>query len=164
MIIAMNTGQRWAFGVDEDTAYVWRPSGVYEIVGEALRDGVRGGVVVYQDTIGTPEVQSALMHFLTEGDQINPSTGEVIWNPEKSPCDEGPLPDSSDSVFTGVNYRTISLGVAQGPEGIPLSTYHGNRKYTSNLTQSAFIYWSISDSTFLRYSHCPWQPRSRSSS
>ena len=89
MMIAMNTGRSsWAFGVDEDTAYIWRPSGVYEIVGEAFRDGIKGGVAVYKDTIGTPEAQSALMHFLTEGDQINPSTGEITWNPDKSPCEQ----------------------------------------------------------------------------
>ena len=29
MLMAMHTNQRWAFGVDEDAAYIWRPDGVY---------------------------------------------------------------------------------------------------------------------------------------
>ena len=57
MMIAMNTGQRWAFGVDEDAAYLWRPDDVYEIVGEAMRDGTYSG----------------------ENTSHNPSTYHLVW-------------------------------------------------------------------------------------
>eukprot|EP01046_Picozoa_sp_COSAG06_P116329 COSAG06_NODE_63314_length_262_cov_1.447853_1_plen_30_part_01 len=30
-----------------------------------MRDGIRGGVVIFKDVIGTPSVQSGLVHFLT---------------------------------------------------------------------------------------------------
>lgn len=36
MVLAMQTGQKWAFGADENTAYLWKPQGLggeYEIVG-----------------------------------------------------------------------------------------------------------------------------------
>ena len=133
MIIAMNTNQRWAFGVDEDTAYVWRPNGGYEIVGEGMRDGIRGGVVVYKDTIGTPAAQSALMHFLTEGDMLDPTTGEITWNPDKMPCSPVSRVVPSDSIFSGVNYRTVSIEVAKGPEGERVV----NCKHAAHLIYSA---------------------------
>ena len=41
MMIAMQTEQRFAFGVDEDAAYIWTPEGTYELVSEAVRDGVK---------------------------------------------------------------------------------------------------------------------------
>jgi cyanophycinase-like exopeptidase len=127
MMIAMQTGRRFAFGVDEDIAYYARPGGAYEVVGTALRDGVRGGMVVYQDVTGTPEAQSGMMHFLTQGDTINPETGEITWAPDKTPCPAGPVPDASSSIFSSVNYRTISLAMSRAPAGnIPLSNFHGN--------------------------------------
>lgn len=130
MLMAMHTRQRWAFGVDEDAAYNWRPDGVYEMVGEAMRDGIRGGVVVFEGVVGTPSVQSGLLHFLTEGDTINPSTGEIIFNPDKSPCDPVEFPEPSSSVFNGspsVPYRTLSIAMSQQEEvGRPLRNFHGN--------------------------------------
>ena len=116
MLFAMQTNQRWAFGIDEDTAYLWRPDGVYEVVGEAMRDGIRGGVVIFKDTVGTPAVQSSMVHFLTEGDTINPSTGEIVWNADKTPCAPVGLPDPSNAIFNGsptVPWRTISIAMAR---------------------------------------------------
>ena len=115
MMIAMQTGRRFAFGVDEDIAYYAPAGGAYEVVGTALRDGVRGGMVVYQDVTGTPAVQSGFMHFLTQGDTIDPNTGEIVWAPDKVPCEDGPAPDSSSSIFSSVNYRTITLAMSRAP-------------------------------------------------
>jgi len=130
MVIAMQTDQRFAFGVDEDAAYTWTPEGTYEVVSEALRDGVKGGLVVFQDTKGNSQSQSGLLHFLTEGDTINPSTGEITFNEDKSPCaKKNVLPSASTSIFNGrpsVPYRTISIEMSQGPVGLTLSNYHGN--------------------------------------
>lgn len=138
MMIAMNTQQRWAFGIDEDTAYEWYPDGAaYKIVGTATRDGIRGGVVVYESTRGTSSAQSATMHFLTSGDTITPSTGEVVFNEDKTPCSAGELPEPSDAIFSGVNYRSISLDMAAGPAGQPLSNYHGNPPVEVRFTKLA---------------------------
>ena len=126
MIIAMNTGVMHAYGVDEDAAYVWRPSGEIEVICEAVRDGIKGGVVVYVNTVGTPQAQSANMHFLTEGDRFNPNTGEITYNPDKTPCEEGALPEPITNIFTGVNYRTASLQVSQGPTGGSVPNFHGS--------------------------------------
>jgi|EP01047_Picozoa_sp_COSAG01_P025432 cyanophycinase-like exopeptidase len=130
MLMAMHTGQRWAFGVDEDASYQWRPDGVYEIVGEAMRDGIRGGVVIFKDTIGTPAVQSAMVHFLTQGDTINPSTGEIVWAADKQPCATVGLPNPSNSIFDGsptVPWRTISIAMArQLGTGRVVRNFHGN--------------------------------------
>ena len=57
------------------------------------------------------------MHFLTEGDTLDPTTGEITWNPDKMPCSPVSRVDPSDSIFSGVNYRTVSIEVAKGPEG-----------------------------------------------
>jgi hypothetical protein len=130
MVIAMQTEQRFAFGVDEDAAYRWTPEGTYEVVSEALRDGVKGGVVVFQDTKGNTRSQSGLVHFLTEGDTINPSTGEIVFNPDKQPCNTtDAVPLGSSSIFDGrpsVPYRHVSIQTAQGPVGATVSNYHGN--------------------------------------
>eukprot|EP01052_Picozoa_sp_SAG31_P027166 SAG31_NODE_2519_length_5569_cov_4.141316_3_plen_260_part_00 len=137
MMIAMNTGQRWAFGIDEDTAYEWYPDEPYKIVGTADRDGIRGGVVVFKDTVGTSSAQSATMHFLTSGDTISTRTGEVVFNEDKEPCPRGELPEPSDAIFSSVNYRTISLDMAAGPTGQPLSNYHGNPPVEVRFTKLA---------------------------
>lgn len=130
MIIAMQTEQKFAFGVDEDAAYIWTPEGTYEVVSEAIRDGVKGGVVVFEDVKGDSSSQSGLLHFLTEGDTINPSTGEIKFNPDKSPCPTtATAPGSSNSIFNGapsVPYRTISIAMSQGPVGATVSNMHGN--------------------------------------
>jgi cyanophycinase len=119
MVMAMETQQQWAFGVDENTAYVWRPSGEYEVVGE-------NGVVVYQDTEGNTGSQRAFMHFLTAGDRITPSTGQITFAPDKTQCGgTGPAPPGSTAIFSGVNYRTISIGVSQAAPGASVDSTHG---------------------------------------
>jgi cyanophycinase-like exopeptidase len=140
MLFAAATNQRWAFGADEDTAYLWRPSGVYEIVGEAMRDGIRGGVVVFKDVVGTPLVQSGMVHFLTSGDTLNPSTGEVIFNPDKSPCSIQGLPLPSNSIFDGspsVPYRTISIAMAKQASSRVVRNFHGDPPVEVRMTRIA---------------------------
>lgn len=122
MVLAMETQREWAFGADENTAYTWRPDGMtYEVVGEA-------GVVVYEGTGGDATQQFARMHFLTAGDQINPTTADITWAQDKVECQPGPLPDPSSSIFSGVQYRTTSLAMAQAAtiDGVALSNFHGN--------------------------------------
>jgi cyanophycinase-like exopeptidase len=119
MVFAAQTRQRFAYGVDENVAYVWSPSGVYEIVGQSPR-----GVVIYEATTGDTRSQKARMHFLTPGDKFNPSTGQVTWNPDKTRC-TGNRPTGSTQVFNGVNYRTISIAMSKTAPGTTLSTTHG---------------------------------------
>ena len=126
MMIGMQTNQRFFFGVDEDTSYIWRDTGVYEVVGEGLRDGIRGGVVVFESVTGTPAAQSGMMHFLTMGDTINPATGEIVYAGDKTPCADGEAPEPSNPIFSSVNYRTISLAMSRGPIGETLTNYHGS--------------------------------------
>ena len=88
------TKQRLAFGVDENTAYFWRPGGQeYEVVGE-------NGVVIYEGTVGDAEKQVTTMHFLTQGDTYSPTTGDVTYSSDKKVCGEGPRPSGSNSVRT----------------------------------------------------------------
>ena len=131
MVMAMQTQQKWAFGADENTAYLWKPEGLggeYEIVGEE-------GVVIYQDTAGDETGQFAQMHFLTQGDRINPTTGTITWNTDKIACEAGPVPQSSDSIFGGVSYRTTSLAMARAPAGFPLDNYHGEPAVQVKMTR-----------------------------
>jgi len=118
VIIAMQTGQKWAFGTDENTAYLWRSGEPYEVVGAS-------GVVVYESTSGNERQQTTTMHFLTSGDTIDPTTGEIKFNSDKQPCAQGSAPSGSSSVFSGVNYRTISIAVAKAAEGTEVTNYHG---------------------------------------
>ena len=79
LVLAMQTGREWAFGADEDTAYAWTPSGEYEVLGA-------GGVVVYHQAQGDGEAHSATMHYLTNGDKLNVSTGEITFAADKTAC------------------------------------------------------------------------------
>ena len=102
MVLAMETDQAWAFGADENTAYVFRADGGdYEVVGEE-------GVVIYQATTGDASTQRALMHFLTAGDRINPLTGVITWAADKVPCALLPTPAPSNSIFS-VRFPWFSL-------------------------------------------------------
>ena len=104
----------------------------------STRDGIligEEGVVVYQDTTGDETQQFALMHFLTQGDRINPTTGVITFSTDKVPCDAGPVPASSDAIFSGVNYRTISLAMARAPAGFPLDSYHGSPAVQVKMTR-----------------------------
>jgi hypothetical protein len=103
LVLAMETGRDWAFGVDENTAYVWRLSQEYEVVGE-------NGVVIFQSASGSAASQSALMHYLTAGDRINTATGQVTWAPPKVPCPIAPTPGSSFNIFSSTNYRDVAIG------------------------------------------------------
>ena len=77
---------------------------------------------------GDETQQFARMHFLTAGDQINPTTGEITWEDNKVECNTGPVPAPSNSIFSGVEYRTISLAMAQAAtvNGVVLNNFHGN--------------------------------------
>jgi cyanophycinase len=121
MVLAMETQREWAFGADENTAYIWRPDGSYEVVGEE-------GVVVYQGTSGDATHQLARMHFLTTGDRIDPTTGEITWAEGKVECEPRGVPAPSSSIFSGVQYRTISLAMAQAATagGEILVNFHGD--------------------------------------
>jgi cyanophycinase-like exopeptidase len=125
VVIAMQTQQRWAFGPDENTAYVWRSSGEYEVVGTNDADQHRAGVVVYERTQGSTASQTTTMHFLTHGDKINPTTGEITFSSDKRSC-TGSAPSGSNSVFSGVNYRTVSIATAKAPVGTRVTNYHGS--------------------------------------
>jgi cyanophycinase len=118
VVLAMQTQQKWAFGVDENTAYVWRSSGDYEVVGAT-------GVVIYENTKGNAAAQQTTMHFLTHGDKINPSTGVITFNPDKKSCSAGSAPSGSSSVFSADNYRTVSIATAKAPVGTRVINYHG---------------------------------------
>lgn len=118
VVMAMEARQRYAFGVDENTAYVWTPDSGYEVVGE-------GGVAVYYATTGSRTGQRTTMHFLTAGDRIDTATGRITFNPDKMVCDGGEAPASSSSIFTGTNYRRISVAMAKTATGTSLATYHG---------------------------------------
>jgi hypothetical protein len=124
MVIAMQASRRWAFGVDEDTAYVWTSDGGRAVI-SGTPDG--RGVVIFENTEGTAERQTAMMHFLTPGDSIN-DAGEIIWGADKVPCPAGAAPAGSSSVFdaSGRPYRTISIAAAQAPVGTLVENYHGN--------------------------------------
>ena len=102
------TKQRLAFGVDENTAYFWRPGGQeYEVVGE-------NGVVIYEGTVGDAEKQVTTMHFLTQGDTYSPTTGDVTYSSDKKVCGEGPRPSGSNSVRT-VEKHKIACTLLRAP-------------------------------------------------
>ena len=77
----MQTSQRWAFGVDENTAYIWRPDGEMEVVGAT-------GVAIFENTTGTSESQQTVMHFLTSGDTINAKESIACARPVVCPAVE----------------------------------------------------------------------------
>ena len=110
VVMAMEARQRYAFGADEDTAYVWTPGGGggggYEVIGA-------GGVVVYYETQGSRTGQKTTMHYLTAGDRIDVATGRISFSPDKTICDDGEVPASSASIFSGTNYRRISIAMAK---------------------------------------------------
>lgn len=121
LVFATQTKQRWAFGVDEATAYVWRSSGEYEVTGAY-------GVVVFQDAEGMEESQSAMMHYLTAGDRINVLTGRIVFSSDKIPCALAAAPAGSNSIFNGDRtnvYKNISIAVAKAAEGARVTNYHG---------------------------------------
>jgi cyanophycinase-like exopeptidase len=128
MIIAMQTGQRFAFGADEDSAYFWKPDGTHEAVGESIREGIKAGVVVYQDVTGNSSSQSGLMHYLTSGDTINTNTGEIFFSADKTPCSETSVPRAVNNIFDrpGFPYRAVSLEMSTAPSGSTLSNFHGS--------------------------------------
>lgn len=119
LVLAMETGRDWAFGVDENTAYVWRLSQEYEVVGE-------NGVVIFQSASGSAASQSALMHYLTAGDRINTATGQVTWAPPKVPCPIAPTPGSSFNIFSSTNYRDVAIRISQSPAGTSRDNFHGD--------------------------------------
>lgn len=142
LVLAMQTGQEWAFGVDEDTAYAWRPSGVYEVLGA-------GGVVVYQGADGDGDAHSATMHYLTDGDTISPATGEITFSDDKAACvapgERRPDPPaSSNAIFNsaGMPYKAISIAMAKTEPGTALDNYHGSPavqvRFTSTAATRAF--------------------------
>jgi len=133
MVFAMQTGARWAFGVDEATAYLWDPSGMYEVVGPH-------GVVVFQDTEGTSDSQTARMHYLTSGDKLNIFTGEITYNEDKSVCATGAAPAGSYSVFdrgTSPPYKRVSIATAKAPTGTSVNNYHGSPAVQVTFTTEA---------------------------
>merc|ERR1719203_400260 len=122
MVFAMQTNAEWAFGVDEQTSYLWYPSGEYEVVGKS-------GVVIYHGTTGNSQSQRATMHYLTEGDKININTGEITYSADKSPCTQSSAPSGSGSIFNrGLPnpHKRVSIATAQAPVGTRVLNYHGS--------------------------------------
>jgi len=115
--------QEWAFGVDEATAYIWRPSGVYEV----LRGAYNGGVVIFHGATGDKSSQRARMHFLTLGDSIDIKTGVITYSADKAPCSSQDRPAGSKTVFnTYTNvYKNISIATAKAPAGTMVANSHG---------------------------------------
>jgi len=124
LVFATQTNAEWAFGVDEATAYIWRPSGVYEVT----RGAYNGGVVIFQGATGDKESQRARMHFLTLGDQIDIKTGAITYSADKTPCSSNDVPQGSKSVFNGGGtnvYKNISIATAKAPAGTTVANFHG---------------------------------------
>lgn len=120
IVFAAATRQRLAFGVDENTAYVWRQNGgVYDIVGA-------GGVVIVVDATGTTSSQTATVHYLTSGDTFDPATGVVTHAQTKFRCQTGNPPTGSTSVFSSTNWRDVSLQTAQAVVDTVVTNYHGS--------------------------------------
>jgi len=124
LVFAAQTKAEWAFGVDEATAYIWRPSGLYEVV----RGAYNGGVVIYQGATGDKSSQRGRMHFLTLGDKIDIKTGAVTYSADKTPCSSEEVPAGSKSVFNGGGsnvYKNISIATAKAPAGTTVANFHG---------------------------------------
>lgn len=120
VVFAAEVGRKWAFGADENTAYRWTPEGVYEVIGQ-------NGVAIFQDSERTGQyTQRSLMHFLTRGDKFNINTGEIVFSDDKNRCLSTEQPTPSNSVFSGVNYRDISIAVAKASAPTRLTNLHGN--------------------------------------
>jgi hypothetical protein len=119
VVFAAAVGARWAFGVDENTAYVWRPSGVFEAIGQ-------NGVAIYENTQGNANTQTSTMHFLSLGDTINLQTGVITFASWKTRCTRTTMPTASNSIFGGVTYRTTSIAMAQFTGTGSLNNFHGN--------------------------------------
>jgi len=119
VVLAMQTRQYWAFGVDENTAYSWNEQGEYEVVGE-------NGVAIFEATTGDLTSQVSTMHFLTSGDTINLNTGVVTFAPDKVKCTSPVPPASSEQVFNPSVYRSVSLATAMYDAATEVVNSHGS--------------------------------------
>eukprot|EP00037_Helgoeca_nana_P017185 m.162428 g.162428 ORF g.162428 m.162428 type:complete len:436 (-) comp23877_c0_seq1:50-1357(-) len=129
LVFAAATRQRLAFGVDENTAYLWRPgpNTVYEVVGA-------GGVVIFVNAEGSVSSQRSVVHYLTAGDAFDPATESVIYAPQKTPCRGGENPPTaSNAVFSSINWLTVSLAASQASTGTIVENYHGSPAVQVNM-------------------------------
>jgi len=121
LVLAAQAQQRYAFGVDEGTAYLWRPSGDYEVTG-------KGGVAVLFEAAGSDAAQRARLHYLTRGDKIRISDGRITYSQDKSVCSTDTVPDGSNAIFNGNRtdtYKQIATAAAKAPLGSRVDSYHG---------------------------------------
>jgi len=118
-VLQFNTKLKWGFGIDEDTSLVTiNQNGII-----FKRVTGKNGVFITQNI----NKEESIFHYLTEGDQFNKQTGEIIYASYKKPCTlHNNRPTPSTSIFRPNQFRDKSIELIKFNEDYELNSFEGN--------------------------------------